>query len=97
MYAIGVIRYRRPVEEIDAVTEEHRAYMRELKAKGLLIASGPLVPRLSGMALFRIPDEDYIKTLDNIRDNDPFVKHSVVQYEWLAWAPVVGVDGLNKL
>jgi uncharacterized protein YciI len=97
MYAIGVIRYRRPIEEIEAVTEEHRAYQRELKARGLIIAAGPLVPRLSGMALFRVPDENYIKELDKIRDGDPFVKHGVAQYEWLAWAPVMGVDGLNKL
>ena len=80
MYAVAVIRYRRPIEEIEAVTEEHRAYQRELKAKGYILAAGGLVPRLSGMALFRIPDEDYIKTLDQIRDNDPFVKKGVAQY-----------------
>ena len=97
MYAIGVIRYRRPIQEIEAVTEEHRAYQRELKAKGYILAAGPLVPRLSGMALFRVPDDNYIRTLDEIRDNDPFCKHGVAQYEWLAWAPVMGVDGLDKL
>ena len=89
MYAIGVIRYRRPIDEIEAVTEEHRAYQRELRARGVILAAGPLVPRLSGMALFRVPDENYIKELDKIRDGDPFVKHGVAQYEWLAWAPVM--------
>jgi uncharacterized protein YciI len=41
MYAIALIRYRRPLEEVIVHQEPHRAYQRELKAKGVLIASGP--------------------------------------------------------
>ena len=38
MYAIVVIRYRRPIEEILKVQEPHRAYLRQLKMDGTLIA-----------------------------------------------------------
>ena len=44
MYALILIRYRLPMEEVAKVTDEHRAYLRELKAEGTLIASGPHGP-----------------------------------------------------
>jgi len=34
MYALILIRYRLPMEEVAKVTEEHRTYLRELKAEG---------------------------------------------------------------
>jgi uncharacterized protein YciI len=96
MYAVALIRYRRPLEEVIVHQDPHRAYQRELKAKGVLIASGPLNPRFGGMCLLRVPDDD-LKALDAVRDGDPFVKAGVAQYELLAWAPVIGKDDLDKL
>ncbi|HEU5404040.1 MAG TPA: YciI family protein, partial [Terriglobales bacterium] len=58
MYALAIIRYRRPLEEIAAVTENHRAYLRELKKQGVLIASGPFDPRFGGALLLRVKDDD---------------------------------------
>jgi uncharacterized protein YciI len=96
MYAIGIIRYRRPLEEIHTHQDAHRAYLRELKDKGVLIASGPCNPRFGGILLLRVADDDF-RALDAVRDNDPFVKAGVVQYELLGWAPVIGKDDLDKL
>jgi uncharacterized protein YciI len=97
MYALALIRYRRPLDEVIAHQEPHRAYQRELKAQGILIASGPLDPRYGGAALLRIPDNEVGPTLDRIRDNDPFTKAGVAQYELLAWAPVIGKDDLDRI
>jgi hypothetical protein len=36
-------------------------------------------------------------TLDGVRDGDPFYKAGVAQYELLPWAPVLGLDALDKL
>jgi uncharacterized protein YciI len=36
MYAVAIIRYRRPLEEVLEVTNGHRAYLRELQEEGLL-------------------------------------------------------------
>jgi uncharacterized protein YciI len=41
MYALCLIRYRKPLEEVAANTEDHRNYLRGLKEKGVLVASGP--------------------------------------------------------
>ena len=45
MYAIAIIRYRRPLDEVLTVLDEHRAYLKTLLEAGTLLASGPLSPR----------------------------------------------------
>ena len=96
MYAMAIIRYRKPLEEVLVHQDAHRAYLRGLKEKGTLIASGPMHPRFGGMLLLRVPDEDTI-ALDAIRDGDPFVKSGVGQYELIGWNPVIGKDDLDRL
>jgi uncharacterized protein YciI len=97
MYALAIVRYRKPMEEIEKVLAPHRAYLAGLKAEGLLLASGPLDPRNGGALLLRVPDQDVDRSLNAIRDGDPFVKAGVAQYELLPWTPVLGQDGLDKL
>lgn len=94
MYAIAIVRYRKPLEEVLKVVEAHRAYLRELKGRGWLIASGPLDPRNGGALLLRVPD---VAALDAIRDGDPFVHASVAQYELLPWVPNIGVEDLDRI
>ena len=96
MYAVAIIRYRRPLDEVLVHQDAHRAYLRGLKDKGLLIASGPMNPRFGGLVLLRVPDDD-AKVLDNIRDGDPFFQSGVAQYELIGWAPVIGKEDLDKL
>jgi uncharacterized protein YciI len=98
MYALAIIRYRRPFEDVAPHVEEHRAYLKELKAKGLLLAAGPFDPRTGGGLLLRIPHgEDMATALDRIRDGDPFTRLALAQYELLPWNPVIGTEGLDKL
>ena len=96
MYAIAIIRYRRPLEEVLVHQDAHRAYLRGLKDKGLLVASGPCTPRYGGILLLRVGDDDF-KALDAVRDGDPFIQHAVAQYELLGWNPVIGKDELDRL
>jgi len=77
--------------------DEHRAYLRELKAQGWLLASGPMDPRSGGMLMLRVPDEDSAAALDRIRDGDPFTKLRLAQYELIPWLPVIGKEDLDKL
>jgi uncharacterized protein YciI len=48
MYAVAHIRYRRPLEEFLEVTDRHRAYLKQLKEEGILIASGRARPIRGG-------------------------------------------------
>jgi uncharacterized protein YciI len=97
MYALALIRYRRPIEDVMAHQEAHRAYLKALKARGLLIASGPLAPRYGGALLLRVPDERVEAALDAVRDGDPYVRQGVAQYELLPWAVGTGREDLDRL
>jgi uncharacterized protein YciI len=97
MYALAIIRYRRPFDEVTPHVEAHRAYLRDLQSRGLLLASGPLDPRTGGALLLRVPDDDVLGTLDRIRDGDPYVQRQLAQYELLPWTPVIGAEALDRL
>jgi len=97
MYALAVIRYRRPLEEVLVHHPAHHTYLQSLKAAGVLLASGPLTPRYGGALLLRVPDENAHAALDAVRDNDPYWIAGVAQYELLPWAVVTGRDDLDRL
>jgi uncharacterized protein YciI len=97
MYAIAIIRYRRPLEEVMAVTEQHRAYLRGLKDEGILVASGPMDPRTGGILLVKVDDDDVVGGLDKIRDEDPYVTFGLAQYEMIPWAVGIGKEDLDRI
>ena len=97
MYAIAIVRYRRPVEDVLAVQDSHRAYLRQLKDNGTLLAAGPQEPRFGGMFLLRVPDENGQAALDAVRDNDPYYLAGVAQYELIPWNLVLGKEDLDRI
>jgi uncharacterized protein YciI len=96
MYALAIIRYRRPVEEVIEHQAQHRAYLASLKSSGLLVASGPLDPRFGGALLLNLPDGATAADLDAIRDGDPYYQAGVAQYESLFWNVITGRDDLDR-
>jgi uncharacterized protein YciI len=97
MYAMIIVRYRRPLTEVEAVTEAHRAYLRGLQEQGILVASGPLDPRFGGMWLVRVQEENPLADLDALRDGDPFYQHGLANYELLPWKVMQGKEGLDRI
>lgn len=97
MYALAILRYRKPLEEVLKVVDDHRTYLRELHERGLLLASGPFDPRSGGGLLLRVPDAGAAEALDAIREGDPFTRSGCAQYELLPWVPVIGKEGLDRL
>src|SRR4051812_40785648 len=97
MYAIAVLRYRKSLEEVLPHVDNHRAYVRLLKERGVVLVSGIQEPRYGGIMLLRVPDEDFQASLDRVRDDDPYVHAGVVQYELLPWNPLFGREDLDRL
>lgn len=97
MYALILVRYRRPLPEIEAVTEAHRAYLGTLEKQGILVASGPFDPRFGAAWLVRVQDEHPLADLDALRDGDPFHKAGLANYELLPWKVLAGKDALDKI
>jgi uncharacterized protein YciI len=96
MYALAIIRYRRPIDEVLAHYEAHRAYLQSLKVQGVLVASGPLEPRYGGALLLRVPDDAAEATMDRVRDGDPYWQAGVAQYELLGWNVKTGREDLDR-
>jgi uncharacterized protein YciI len=97
MYAIALIRYRRPLEEVIEVTPQHRSYLESLKDEGILIASGPMDPRHGGILLLNVPDDNVAATLDRVRDGDPYVTFDLAQYEMIPWVVGIGKEDLDRI
>jgi uncharacterized protein YciI len=97
MYAIAILRYRKPLEDVLKHIDSHRAYLAGLKQGGLLIASGPIAPRNGGALLLKVPDGEVQATLDSIREDDPFTRFGLAQYEMWPWAPTIGAEELDRL
>jgi uncharacterized protein YciI len=94
MYAFVVLRYLVPMERIAETTDRHRAYLRELKARRKLVASGPFVPRTGGGLLLRADDD---AELARLLADDPFAQEQLVEHTIHRWAPNIGDDGLDGL
>jgi len=97
MYAMIIVRYRRPLSEIETATEAHRAYLRILQDQGILVASGPLDPRFGGMWLVRVQDENPLADLDALQAGDPFHQQGLANYELLPWKVMQGKEGLDRI
>ena len=97
MYAIAIVRYRKPIEDVLEVQDAHRGYLRRLQEEGTLLAAGPHEPRFGGMFLLRVPDDDPQAALDRVRDDDPYYQAGVAQYELICWNVVIGKDRLDAL
>lgn len=97
MYAIAIVRYRKPLDEVLVHIDAHRAYLRSLAEKGVLLASGPFEPRSGGALLLRVPDDGWYEALDAVRDADPFTHARVAEDEILPWRPNIGVERLEKI
>jgi uncharacterized protein YciI len=73
-----LIRYVKPIEEVEALTPQHRAFMDELVREGKLIVSGPREPRTGGVLLTTFETE--VEAMKRLVD-DPFFEHGVAEYE----------------
>ena len=97
MYVIAILRYRRNLDEVLTLLDPHRAYLRDLQARGILLASGPFEPRAGGALLLRLPEGTALEELDRLRDGDPFVRAGMAQYEILPWNPSIGRETLDAM
>lgn len=71
-------RYVKPIEEIDRVLPEHRAFLDRFYKSGLFIVSGPQEPRAGGVI---VTTDAPRAVIDAALAQDPFVREGVSEYE----------------
>ncbi len=77
-----MLTYTRPLDEVNAHLEEHRAYLRRMYAAGHFIVSGPRVPPGGGVILAHAASEDDAHALTR---EDPFSQLGLATYEVIAF------------
>lgn len=77
-------RYLKPVEEIDRVLPEHRAFLDRHYEAGDFLVSGPLEPRTGGVIVTFSMTREHV---ESILAHDPFVREGVSEYEIVEFKP----------
>lgn len=77
-------RYLKPLDEVDKVTAEHRAFLEEHYASGDLLISGPQNPRTGGVIITKEMTREAVEAM---LANDPFVKHGLSEYQIIEFKP----------
>ena len=77
MYVI-LLRYLKPIEEVERATPAHRAYLDTLYAAGKLVCSGPREPRTGGVMIANV---DTDRAVSEIIAEDPYFTEGIAEYE----------------
>ena len=76
---VAILRYTKPLAEVDVLIHEHRHYLQKLLEQNKLLISGRLHPRTGGIIIAKnISREEFEKVLQN----DPFTKvseHTIIE------------------
>lgn len=75
---IVTITYTQPIESIEAKTVEHREWLDQHVASGLIIAAGPMIPRTGGILVVRSGGTK--EELEDLLQADPFRIHDLADY-----------------
>ena len=71
-------KYLAPVEEVDKHLDAHRAFIKTMIAKNILVCSGPKVPRNGGFILLNATNR---AEAELIMADDPYVINGIAKYE----------------
>lgn len=79
-----LLRYVKPMDEVEAQTPAHRAFVDALVAEGKVIVSGPRDPRAGGVLLTTFATE--VEAMKRMVD-DPFFENGIAEYEAIRFIP----------
>ena len=77
---VVTLTYKKPLSEVDALIQEHVAFLNHYYEQRLFLASGRREGRVGGVILVV---SDSIEHAQTIMQNDPFNQHGVADYEYL--------------
>lgn len=92
MYVI-LLKYIRPLEEVDTLLAAHIEFLDTQYRKGTFIASGARIPRTGGVILAAGLD---LATLNDILEQDPFSLAKVAEYEIIEFSPSKMAEGFKQ-
>ena len=88
------LRYTAPLDKVDALLQDHVAWLKSQQEAGHFMAWGRKVPREGGLIFAHAADRDEAEAL---AASDPFVKGGVATVEVIEFAPSFVAEGLEAL
>ncbi len=83
--------YTKPIEVVQEYTDRHRAYLRTKFDEGILLFSGPRVPRTGGVIFGKAED---VSVIEQMIAADPFRTNDIAAYEVIEVAPTTWAKSL---
>lgn len=81
---IAIVKYKRPLEEVDRYLQAHRDFLDRHYAAGDIITSGPQTPRVGGVIMLRGASR---AAVEGILATDPFNVNGIADYELIEFTP----------
>lgn len=88
------LTYIAPLGEVDKYLQAHREFLEYHYKQGLLLASGPTIPRTGGIIIALTQDKSALETLFQ---SDPYYLADIAKYEFIAFTPVKHCDAIKDL
>lgn len=88
------LTYIAPLIEVDKYLQAHREFLDYYYKQGLLLASGPIKPRVGGIIIALTQD---MQALETIFKSDPYYLADIAKYEFIAFTPVKHRDEIKDL
>jgi uncharacterized protein YciI len=85
-----LLHYKKPLEEVDRWSAEHRAFLEAHYASGHFLISGRRQPRTGGVILATGSRED----IEAIVRRDPFHREQVADYDIIEFQPMMAAEPL---
>jgi len=89
-----LLRYTRPLSEVDLLLPEHRRFLSDFYSSGHFLMSGAMRPRLGGVILAALQDHAEAQA---IIAQDPFFIEGVAHHEVIEFTPTATADGFASL
>ncbi|CDW92578.1 MULTISPECIES: YciI family protein [Thiomonas] len=89
-----LLRYIKPLSEVDRLIGEHKEFLERYYASGHFLLSGRKEPRTGGVILSKAETRAEI---ESIVANDPFHREQIAEYEIIEFLPFMAATRLANL
>ena len=83
---IAILKYKKPLSEVDRFLAAHREYLARHYAAGNFIASGPQAPRVGGVIMMKADSREKVEA---IIAEDPFHINGIADYQVVEFTPTM--------
>ena len=88
------LTYKTPISEVDKYLQAHREFLDYYYKQGLLLASGPMKPRVGGIIIALTKDKAY---LESIFQKDPYSLAEIADSELIEFVPIMHREELKDI